>query len=84
MALAHFREGIAAETIEFRRGQLLYWGAQAAAAEGHTELRAQWLAALVTTSDPQLARLRRRAKRQLDGAVHALPSGVNLLLADAF
>jgi hypothetical protein len=83
-ALDHFRVGIERETIEFRRGQLLYWAAQAAAELGEQEQRFAWLRALLETEDTALERLRRRARRELDGANHRLPSGVNLLIADAF
>ncbi len=83
-ALAHFEAGVATETIEFRRGQLLYWGAQAAAELGLRERRTEWLSAVIALRHEALVRLRERAREQLAGAPHRRPSGVNLVMSDAF
>jgi len=61
-AVAQARIGLAHETLPYRRGQLLLWGARAAAAAGQAEQASLWRDALATVEDVDVAPLRRAAE----------------------
>jgi hypothetical protein len=62
-AVAEARAGLAIESILYRRGQLLLWGARAAAAAGDARIRDAWLDELERTGGDEVEDLRARGRR---------------------
>jgi hypothetical protein len=76
-ALAHARTGLAHEHEGYRRGQLLVWGARAAAAHDPAQAR-RWEEDLAQLEHPLADELRARARTP-----RSTPS-VNLVMVDAY
>ena len=61
-ALAHVRAGLVRETLPYRRGQLLLWGARAAIAARDTESATAWWDELDRLTGPDVEELRARGR----------------------
>ncbi len=61
-ALAHARAGLLHETLPYRRGQLLLWGARAALAARDVETAASWWRELDAVGDADVAELIARSR----------------------
>lgn len=84
-AAAHAETGLARETIPYRRGQLLLWGARAATAAADPTRASRWrtdLAALRGDGIPFLQHLSARDADRPAAAFHRKPT-VHLTLLDA-
>src|SRR5262249_11132592 len=61
-AVASARAGLAQETLAYRRGQLLLWGARVAAIAGDTATAAAWRDELERTAGDEVDELRARGR----------------------
>jgi hypothetical protein len=85
-ALAHARAGLVRETLPYRRGQLLLWGARAAAFARDAETSAAFLdqlEGLAGSSDVEELRAAGRADRALPLRRRARKPDANLFMVDA-
>jgi hypothetical protein len=84
-AQASAAAGLAVETLPYRRGQLLRWGARAATVAGDPTTAAAWRAELAALPGEALAGLRAAAAADARASNRALrrPPHANLLLLEA-
>lgn len=84
-AVASAARGLALETLQYRRGQLLLWGARAAAVAGDAGRAAAWRAELAGLPGADLERLRATAAEDAGRPLRHLrrPPRANLLLLEA-
>ncbi len=84
-AIAEARAGLALETIAYRRGQLLLWGARAALAARDPALARAWHGELAAIDGADLddLRVRARADRRRPGRAARRPPEASLFMADA-
>jgi len=84
-AQTHAAAGLVHETLPYRRGQLMLWGARAAAAADDPTQASAWRAALATTDDRDSAPLRAEAvaDAQLPPRRFRRRPRANLLLLEA-
>lgn len=78
-AVAHARAGLRHERDDYRRGQLLLWGARAARVHGDARLAHQWNDELAHLPGEGIDELRAASTKKWRGRPHA-----NLMMTDAY